>query len=412
MTIWAYTAVPLDADRAGTPVSGLLPASAETEARAALRRAGLQPIRLELAGRTAVARFLPTVKLGALETLLANWARNRRTARRAELIDSLATMLEAGVPLPDALATAERAARNATLARALIAIRQMLAEGESFGTALSRHRGWFDTVDCAMVEAGQASGELVKSLRAIAARLERRATVTSRLVAVLTYPAIVFCVGIGVVAFLGTRTLPQLASILTDAGIEVPTLTAAIMTIGSWLVRWGWLVITSLPFLLIAAATMARRSHQAHTLLDRLRPRLIRTLRVAGAARTLADLLSSGVPLVEALRTTSPVAGAGLGTALSNVAKRIEQGHEIGAAFQDERWFDVETIRVLELAQTAGDLAPALSHLAERTERRAERAVASLASILEPALILALATLVGTVVMAAILPLIRLQEVL
>jgi len=410
MNTWTYIAVPLrDSDAA--PVQGMLTATGESDARAMLRRAGLQPIRLRRARGSGGSMACRRDSFFGLANAFADYRRGRRVAQRAELADSLATMLEAGVTLAEAIHTAGRATGRRGLAPALAQLEHAIAEGSSLGAAMAMHRSWFDEVECAMVEAGTTSGDLVGSLRAIAARLERRAAVGTRLAAILTYPALVACVGIGVVAFLGTRTLPQLASVLTESGVAVPRLTIFIMAIGSSLASWGWVMVLAIPLSLLLLMQGSRRSPAWREALDRAQPRLVRTIRVASVARTLGDLLGTGVPLVEALRVASPMAGSGLGRCLDGAAARVEQGEDLGSSFGDPRWFDAESIRVLELAQHSGDLGPALAHLAQRAERRADRAVAALASVLEPAVILALAALVGAVVMAAVMPLLRLQEV-
>ena len=411
MIVWRYTAVPMGSD-SSSPVRGLVPACGESDVRAKLRLAGLQAVRIERASRSSELAESGHRRFSTLVTLLVDRVRARRMTRRAELVDAIATMLSAGVPLVEALQTAGRGNRVGSLAHTLSSISHAISEGSPLGTAMARHRTWFDTVECAMVEAGQASGDLVGSLKAMTMRLERKAAIGARLTAVLAYPMLVATVGAGVVVFLGSHTLPQLASVLVDSGVRVPRLTRVIMWVGSAAASWGWLLVPGVLILLGLLCGPLRRSVLLLELTDSLRPRLARTVRVASAARTLADLLGSGVPLVEALRITSRVVGTGLGQQLDEAAQRIEQGNDIGTAFAGSRWFDAETIRVLELAQTAGDLGRALTHLADRAERRADRAIAALAGVLEPALILGLAALVGSVVMAAVLPLLRLQEVL
>lgn len=415
MTLWRYVAIPLEGDAGRRPVSGLLSASSPTEAGASLRRIGLQPLRLRRALRrndTASQSGGPAGRdlVIGLHRISDRWLRTRRTARRAELIDSLATMLRAGLPLPEALLTASRSTRSRSLQRCLAGMRESLGDGASLGRAMADHADWFDAVECAIVAAADASGELSQALRSIGTRLDRRASGASRLLAILAYPALVLCVGIGVVVFLGTRTLPELAAILQSAGIPVPRLTAIVMVISAWLAAWGWFAGLGAAILTIAWTRHCARLPEGVRRFTSFHLRLARTIAIGAASRTLADLLGAGVPLVEAIRITAPSTPPSLAHALRNAADAVERGSDLSSAFDNPHWFNAETVRVLDLSQAAGDLGAALAQLADRNERRADRAMTLLATMLEPALILVLAGLVGLVVMSAILPILRLQE--
>jgi general secretion pathway protein F len=261
-----------------------------------------------------------------------------------------------------------------------------------------------------MVTAAEACGELTQALQSMGTRLDRRASGASRLLAIVAYPALVLCVGVGVVVFLGTRTLPELAAILQAAGIPLPRLTDAVISLSRWMSAWGWLAAAGAAIFALSWGPVSRSLPDSVRNVLRVRIRLARTIAVGAASRTLADLLGAGVPLVEAIRITAPSTPPSLAAALRTAADEVERGSDLSSAFDDPHWFNAETVRLLDLAQTAGDLGSALAQLADRNERRADRAMTLLATMLEPALILMLALLVGLVVMAAILPILRLQE--
>lgn len=225
----------------------------------------------------------------------------------------------------------------------------------------------------------------------------------------------------GVAIFLSTKTLPTLVAILQDADVEPPALTMAVMSIGRLPVEHPWI----LPALLLGLAvlpvggavlraSMGRRG--LATLQDRLRPPLVRRVAVASALRQLAELLRCGVPLVDALRVIAPSCGAspelGLRGALTSAANQLQHGAPLHEAFDHPRHFDGELRQLLRVSEESGDLDALLDRIAARSERQAERMITKLATLLEPAVILLLAALVGTVVLAAVLPLIRIQEIL
>ncbi len=413
MTVWRYEAVALDRS-SNASISGVIPAAARTDARAALRRIGLQPIVLEPLATGTAAGLLGRMtgaadRLGVLPALTAVM-RSLRLSARTELADSIASMLDAGMTLAEALATAQRASRGRSLKTVLATIGQEVASGGGLTASMEAHDGWFDAAERALIGAGLRSGELARSWRRIGLRLERRGHTTGRLIGVTAYPALVLCVSLVVVGFLGTRTLPELTRILDDSGIATPRLTVWAMVVGSFVATWGWAALISA----FAGGVLVLRIASARTprVLARLRPRFVVALRVSRAARAVSDLLDSGIPLADSLRIAAPTAGRSLGGALHVAADGVERGAELAEAFGDSQWFDAEAIRVLTLAQATGDLAPALSRLADRLERRAQRTIEGLSRAAEPALILALAVIVGTIVLAAILPLIKLQEVL
>ena len=148
---------------------------------------------------------------------------------------------------------------------------------------------------------------------------------------------------------------------------------------------------------------------------DRLLPLAVRRLAVSRALLGIAELVRSGVPLVDALRVAAPAhrgLSRGLSVALSDAARRIEQGRSVADALAEPAWFDAELRRLVSVGEAGGELDAVLVRIGERYERQVGRMVERLAALLEPAVIVVLAFFIGTVVMAAVLPLIRLQEVL
>lgn len=273
MTLWRYRAVPLHltGGRAAAPSSvqsGELPGQTAADVRAALRRVGLQAVDVRpLSQSHAIARALallgirgrnpdlctnPAADTRTRSSLVRAWTtahamvvgrwmqhlRQRRARHRAELYDSLATMLESGLPLLDAIDTLISSSEGKGLAlRALLtAMREELRDGAAPGAAMESLRtggaSWFSPVEVAMVHAAHASGNLPGVLRRLAIRSEHAGELTRRLVGALTYPTIVAVVGLGVVIFLSLKTLPGLVKVLEQAKLPVPPLTEAVMGFG------------------------------------------------------------------------------------------------------------------------------------------------------------------------------------
>jgi type II secretory pathway component PulF len=431
MTLWRYTAVPIEGAERRMRRTGELAGNCPADVRSALRRIGLQVIDLRpvrASGRRWAARAPEPNWLYDIRTSIRlsgyRYLRRRRQNQRAELYDGVATMLATGLPLLEAVDTLigstdgrRRLGRPAALRSTLMAVREQLRSGSSLAQAMTEHPSWFEPSEVAMVRAGQHGGLLPDVLQALTQRHEHSGQLTQKLTTALAYPSIVATVGLAVIAFLSVKTLPDLVTILSDASIEIPALTSRVMAFGQ-LVAGHWLLIgTALVVLtatgFVAAGVLASRGIELPQRLRRLSPKLLRKVAVARVSLQLAELLRAGVPMVEAMRVLAPTAaGSALRRHLLSAADQIERGEELAVALGDGHWFDTEFCRLLEVGQASGELEELLERLGHRYTRQANRLIGRLAALLEPCVILILAVLVGVVVMAAVLPLVRLQEVL
>lgn len=358
--------------------------------------------------------------LSGITAGMASHLRRRRTDRKAELYDSLATMLDAGMPLHEAIATCARSLGGRRSGKAmLLGLAESVRGGSSLSEAMGMHGGWFDGAEVAMVGAGQAAGELSSVLRGLAERHQHAGGLSAKLVGALTYPALVACVGLGVSVFLSVKTLPELTGILVDAGVEVPRLTAVVMAIGQAVARQGWILIGGGLAALLLASILWKALRQAGWRTPRwvraLTPTVARRAACAQALLALAELVRAGVPLVEAIRIVAPTSGGifsgSLRDLLTDAARRLEQGGKVSQVFDDGLWFTEEHRQLLAIGESSGELDGVLERIGQRELRSARRRIDRLATLLEPAAVLMLAAVVGVVVMAAILPLIRLQDI-
>ncbi len=417
MNLWRYTAVPI-----GDPHHercGQLSGETAADVRASLRRIGLQVIDLR------PVRQWHTPTISAFAPLVERWQqhlRSRRRHERAELYDSLATMLESGLPLTEAVDTLlhSRGNTRSRIRTMLAMLHEELRSGAALSTYMRSRPDWFDSTEVAMVEAGQQSGELAVVLRTLCDRHQQADILNQRLIGALAYPCIVSIVAVGVVIFMSTRTLPQLLGLLIEHDIEVPRLTTVVMNTGQWLaVYWPLILLSAfcVPVILAFARPVLERRLQpfAHRL-NRFPigvPRLVKRIAVAGFCTRLADLLQAGIPLVDALRSVAPtVRQRPLRQLITCAADQIERGDSAAQSLSDDNWLDAEFQRLVELGEHSGELDVLLRRLSDRYTRQASRLIDRFTRILEPAVIIALTALVGVVVMAAILPLVRLQEML
>lgn len=394
--------------------SSVIQADTDAAARAALRKAGLRPIAVKPV-REARTNTLP------LSDFVNRHLRARRVHLKADFYDSLSILLESGIPLSVAVRTMGKSRGGR---RRVVVLTHSIADGLQEGRRLSEcmadHPDWFDAAELAMIDAGQRTGEMSAILRRLAERQSRSGELSSKLIGAMSYPLLVGVIGIGVTLFLSVKTLPELVGILHDAQIEPPGLTMWVMRIGQFTWANGfWLLMFSLLLPLAIALGMRLLSAGIQ---DRLRqvctrwiPAVFRRSKSAETMLSLSELLETGVPLVESIRVVAPTMrgmhGQLLARSLEGSADRIEQGEPIMCLFDDELWFSEEHRQMMRAGEAAGELPRTLARIGELDLRAARRLLDRFASMLEPAAIVLLAVLVGTVVMAAVLPLIRLQEI-
>jgi len=411
VTLWRYKAV----TTGGAPRRGEMTADTAVAARASLRKIGLTVLDIRPVAGERLA--IPASIASTVHAML----RGRRRDAKAELLDALATLLAAGVPLAEGLQTlAGSRGRRSALRRLLLQLEDAVRCGQALADAFEQQPNWFDAAEVAVVRAGQARGELAHALRSLADRHTRTGELAGKLASALAYPLIVFVAGVAVVVFLALGPLPRLAGILEQAGVEPPALTAVVITLGEVVARWwpiGFAAGVSLGLLVawgISSVSSSQRGWPGP--IRRLVPSAIRGMALARLSGELQSMARLGVPLTEALRAAAatfhgPVT-ASLRRNLTNAARRVEAGETLSHALDDPHWFEDDLRRLIEAGETAGELPDLLQRLADRSERRARRLTDRLAGLIEPAAIIMLAAMIGVVVLSAVLPLLKLREVL
>lgn len=416
MTLYRYRAVALAPSPAASVSAGEMSGETAAEIRSRLRAGGLQVLDLGPVRRLT----MPRIAVGsAIVRAVERHLRARRHAHKEELLDGLATLIEAGVPLLESIETllSGGSQRHAGMRRLLLDVSDRIRAGESLASALGSQRSWFDEVEVALVDAGEYAGTLTSALKKLAARQRRRSQIGEKVAGALIYPSVVAVVGIGVWVFLATKTLPELVALLRSADIEVPALTRAVIASGGALAAHPLLVLAGIAGVAAVALVGVPRLLARRTKAGTRSPRwpvgfaALRRTKLAQVAGTLAELLDGGVPLVEALRAVAPSAGStALRSALLDSARQIEAGQNWSQTLGDERWFPAEFRRLVEMGESSGELSVLLERVSARMERSAERRITQLAALLEPAAILTLALLIGLLVAAAVIPILRLQD--
>ncbi len=390
-------------DASGARVKGALEAPG--------RRVALETLR----GRQVFATEMQ--ELAALNRRSFRWQRRRvGPLELAAATRQMATLLEAGLPLDEVLASVAEQTNRALLSRSLNRAREELVQGGSLHQALEAQPRIFSSLFINMVKVGESSGTLDQVLAQLSDLLENQARTRSRIQAALTYPALMGLVGSAVLLLLFAFVVPQITRMLDNLNMELPLMTRLLIRAGELFSGGWWLLLLAV---LLGAAVLRRygRSERGALELHRrvlqlpLIGRLILFTATARLSRTLATLLGSGVPLLTALDISRGLMGNRvLRQALENTAVCVREGEGLAAPLQRSGVFPPLLIQMAAAGEKSGQLENMLGRAARSYENQVDSTIAALLPLLEPLMILLMGSVVGAVVLAVLLPIFQASQ--
>lgn len=334
----------------------------------------------------------------------SGWRSRRGSTRGLPIVfRSLASFVEAGVPLEKALQAVQRVA-SGPLAEPLSRVATRVREGATLGAALAAEGGLFSGVTIGLVRAGERGIGIWAGLDQAAAQLEREAEASSRIRGALAYPALLACVGTISVAVIVGFVVPRFAALLGDLGQSLPPATRLLIAVSTFVQRFGLVLGGSLIAAITLSAHYARERRVAwHGWL--LQVPLIGTIRhaiaSARATRTLGALLGVGTPALAALAIAGDAAGdSAVASRLADARRRVAEGAPLSMALSGTGALTETALQLLAVGEGSGRLPGLLAKAADLDDRDAERRLTALVTFLEPALILMFAALVAFVAAA------------
>jgi len=411
-----YSYIALDAR--GAEKSGRLDASDLNQASAILRGQGLFPTGIELA-QSGEKTKEPISLLGSFVSNLP-FVRPVRAKDLAVFTRQLATLLKAGMPLLRGLEVLARQERNQVLHRVIDALAEGIKSGGTLSEALARHPRVFDRLYLAMIKAGEAGGVLDIVLDRLARFQEKSLQLRGKITAAMVYPLIVMAVAVVILVGLLVFVVPKFKQIFADLlkGAPLPPLTQAVLTVSD-AVRNHCVVALGVAVAAWFAFKAFRRTPAGARWVDSLAVRLplfgdlILKDIVARFGRTLGTLLASGVPILPALLITRDTcANSRVGGAINEVHDRVKEGAPVARPLEATAVFPPMVTSMIDVGEHTGQLPEMLGKVADIYEDEVDNAVAGLSSLIEPILILFLALVVGTIVIALFLPIVRIVQLL
>ncbi|HWY40465.1 MAG TPA: type II secretion system F family protein [Chthoniobacterales bacterium] len=401
MITFAYQA----RDGSGRIVSGIQDALNEDNAVTSLMSRGLMVLSL-------------TEKSVASKTKKKVW-----TVKETDLVlftRQLATMIEAGISLVQGLTALYDQCdpkRQKSLRYVVSDVTTRVQGGETFNEAIAKHPRVFNRLYVSMVKAGEAGGLLAEILDRLAGFLESSARLRKKVKSAMTYPVIVVCIAFAITTFLIVRVVPIFGEIFKDFGAKLPAPTQFLIDVSDFIRGEWYFLIVGIASIIFGVRTFVR-STRGKQLWDKWKLKLpvfgplIHKIAMSRFARTFAQLIRSGVPILEVIDIVGGSAGNYvIEQGIKSVGADVETGDNLSVAMSKKSIFPPMLLRMVAAGEATGKIDNMLEKMADFWDEEIEAMLDALTSLIEPMLIVFLGVIVGGIVIAMFLPIFKLNEI-
>jgi type IV pilus assembly protein PilC len=413
MSNYSYVAV----DPQGMETRGTLDVADQSEALRRIKEMGLFPTKVlspDGSRHRATATRRRARARGWHLPILRLWGRIK-PARLAVFTRQLATLVEAGMPLLRSLRTLDEQEENREVKRVIGELALAIESGSSFGEAVAMHPRVFNRLYVNMVKAGEISGALEVTLRRLAEFMEKAQKIKGKVKAAMFYPTAVLVVAVGILTLLMGYVLPRFQAVFEGLfeGRPLPAFTRFVMRL-SEIFQHRFLLVGAAVVALGVLLALALRTSWGRCTFDRLKLALpvfgpvFRKLAISRFSRTLGTLVSNGVPILQALNIVKETAGNVIvGQVVSTVHERVKEGDPIAPTLKASGVFPAMVAGMVDVGEQTGALPEMLMKIADNYDDEVDNAVSAMTSLLEPIMIVFLAVVVGSIVIAVFLPLVQ-----
>ncbi|MBU4310988.1 type II secretion system inner membrane protein GspF [bacterium] len=403
MSTFAYKAL----DKAGTEVAGTLDADNDRLALGRLRDMGYLPLEV---------REEKIAKGGIVDTFLGIFTGKRVKGKDiVTFTRQLSTLIDSGLPLLRSLNVLGEQTENPNLKVQIKDIASSVQGGSTFSDALAKHPRTFNKLYVNMVKAGEAGGVLEVVLARLAEFSEKDQAVRAKVKGAMVYPALVIMVGVGVVLFLTIAIIPTFVSMFVEVNLTLPLPTRIMMGASDFLRSFWWVNLLAILALVMIYKMWVRKEKGKYQA-DRIKLKipilgeLARKSALSRFARTLGTLITSGVPILQALLIVRDTAGNEvIARAMVAVHNSIREGESIAGPLGKSPVFPPMVVHMIAVGEETGALDNMLIKVSDTYDREVDTTVAALTSVLEPILILGMGVVVGFIVIAMYLPIFQMS---
>jgi type IV pilus assembly protein PilC len=329
----------------------------------------------------------------------------------------LATMIDAGLPLVQCLDILAAQTPNKVFARILGQVKSAVEQGSTFSDALRRHPRVFDDLYVNLVAAGEVGGILDTILNRLAVYIEKAVKLRGQIKSALFYPTGILVVAIGVIAVMLIKVIPTFESMYKEMGhAELPGATKFVINLSHGFVNRWYLYFGAL-FGIIAGSAAMRRTDRGKEIFDRVLLRMpvmggtLRKIVVARFTRTLGTLLTSGVPILDALDICARTAGNKVVEhGIQRSRDKIAEGHDMAGPLAESKVFPTMVVQMIGVGEQTGAMDQMLQKIADFYEEEVDAAVSAMTSLIEPVMMAFLGVVVGGLIIAMYLPIFKLAS--
>ncbi len=404
-------------DAKGEETTGSIKANDEADAIGQLRKSGLYPTQVAPAGKGGVS--------GSAKRRATKGQKSRAKGKgglggkvKSKILmiftRQLATLVDAGLPLLRGLSVLGKQEKNKNMAHAINHLADSVSGGATFSESLGQHPKVFDKLYVNMVKAGELGGVLELVLKRLAEYTEKAEKLKNRIVAAMVYPIIVIVIAVGIVIFLMAVIVPKFEKIFEEMleGKDLPGITQVVINISDF-------VQTNLPWIAIGLVVafviwkVFSKTGSGQRLIDRMKlympvigPVQLKSA-ISRFTRTLGTLVTSGVPILQALNITRETAGNLIvADAVDKIHEAVREGESVVAPMEASGIFPPMVISMVDVGEETGQLPDMLLKIADVYDDEVDNAVDAMTSMIEPIMIVFLAGIVGTIVIALFMPMI------
>ena len=407
-------------DSKGKEVHGEIEADTQSAAIARIKEKQYFPTKVEEAGAggggSAPGKKAAVAKSGLqMELKLPKFLQGRvKSKQLTAFTRQMSTLVNAGLPLMRALRVLHRQEKNAALRDALTQMAESIESGSTFAEALASHPKIFDRLFVNMVKAGEIGGVLDVVLGRLSEFQEKAEKIKGKVKSAMTYPIVVLVMALSILTFLMMFIVPKFAEIFADlmGNKGMPALTQFVMNASDVMVHRFPVVLVVIVVLVVVVKLLAK-TDKGRYLLDQFKLHapvfgtLISKNSISRFTRTLGTLMSAGVPVLQALNIVKETVGNEvISKAVSTIHDAVKEGENMAPPIASSKVFPPMVVSMVEVGEETGALPDMLMKIADSYDDDVDNAVAAMTSIIEPLLIIFLAVVVGTIVIALFMPLV------
>jgi type IV pilus assembly protein PilC len=415
MSNYSYEAV----DAGGLQIKGTLDVVDQTEALRRVKEMGLFPVRIVAVGQIRRQKALrPKSRPGRREIVInvPYFSGRVKPGVLAVFTRQLATLIEAGMPLLRGLRILREQEESRALGKIVDEIADSIEGGGSLSEALAAHPKVFNALYVNMTKAGEMSGALELTLRRLAEFMEKAQRIKGKVKAAMFYPSAVLVMATGILTLLMLFIVPRFREVFQGLGVRMPWFTEFVFKISTTIKsHMPWMIASAVVlwvlFLLSIRRPRGRRIFDKFKLTMPVVGPVFRKLAISRFARTLGTLIGNGVPILQALNIVKETTGnVVVSSVIASVHDSVKEGDTMAVPLKASRVFPAMVAGMVDIGEQTGALPDMLMKVADNYDEQVDNAVVSMTSLLEPIMIVFLAVIVGSIVLAMFWPIIKMIE--